>query len=45
MFFMKSWRERFDQARADYNAARVHQLLDELAAECRKRCLEGMRGW
>jgi hypothetical protein len=30
MFFnLKSWRERFDQARADYNAARVRQPLDE----------------
>jgi hypothetical protein len=53
IFKLKSWREKFDQARADYNAARVRQpldeplprpqdgALDELEAEYRKMCHEG----
>jgi hypothetical protein len=36
MFTLNSWHEKFDQARTDYNAARVRDLLDELTAQYRK---------
>jgi hypothetical protein len=41
LFNLNSWREKFEQARTDYNAGLVRELLDELAAEYRKMCNEG----
>jgi len=36
MFNLNSWHEKLDQARTEYNAGRVRDLLDELAAQYRK---------
>jgi hypothetical protein len=41
MFFnLKSWRDRFDQARTEKDTSLVRELLDELATEYRKMCHE-----
>jgi hypothetical protein len=41
MFFnLKSWRDRFDQARTQKDTSLVRELLDELATEYRKMCHE-----
>jgi hypothetical protein len=40
MFNLNSWHEKLDQARTEYNAGRVRDLLDELAAQYRKVCDE-----
>jgi hypothetical protein len=41
LFNLKSWREKFDQARTEYNAGLVRELLDELATAYRKMSHEG----
>jgi len=35
-FNLQSWRERFEQARAEKNATLVRELLDEVATAYRK---------
>jgi hypothetical protein len=35
-FNLQSWRQRFEQARADKNATLVRELLDEVATAYRK---------
>jgi hypothetical protein len=42
MFFnLKSWRDKFEQARTEKNTSLVRELLDELATEYRKMSHEG----
>jgi len=42
MFFdLTSWREKFEQARADKNATLVRELLDEVAAAYQEMSSEG----
>jgi len=45
MFFdLQSWRERFEQARADKDAPRLRELLDEVATAYQKMSYEKVNG-
>jgi hypothetical protein len=44
LFDLQSWRERFEQARADKNVPLVRELLDEVAAEYQKMSQERFSG-